>query len=525
VKRPTADKLEIGHPIEREIKGDEVHRYRIELPAGNTALGVVMQNGTDVALTTFDPSGKKLGEFDSPNGAQGPEPFVIEATVAGPYDVEVRPFVEPGSAQASAPGHYAARLDEVLTGDAYAERKAKERIDSPRILDVWRAARGHRSDALDKFWTELKGKAPIVEPYPGDAGDVLVSFVLRSTGPYVGMIGGPGFREKPLIHLADSDVWYLTARMPADARFDYAFIVTDGPPEYRVPFRKERGPDPRFAKRQVDPNNPLVHFGLSRAELPGAAPQPWIAEKPEAARGKLTELKLDSALLKESRRVGVYTPPGYDPKQRYPLVIAFDGEVYGLIPNAMIPMPTILDNLIAAKKIPPVVAALVANQGTRERDLPGSDAFSAFVAKELVPRLRADYHAGMTAADTIVTGSSFGGLCSTFTAFHHSDVIGNVLSQSGSYQFIRGSIGADISEFAEGGWLTREIATSPKRPLRFYLDTGRFEAVLRDSNRQLRDVLTAKGYPLTYVEFSGGHDYGVWRGTIADGLIALLRKS
>jgi enterochelin esterase-like enzyme len=528
---PTAERLEQGRPIVRTIWAGEAHRYRVKLAAGRVAIGAVVQMGIDVELIAFDPAGRRLGEFDSDNGDKGREPFVIVATAGGAYDLEIRPFIERAAGTAPLPispspaqGRYEGRLDEVLTADAYAERKARERIASPRLLEAWRTFRARDPTAIAKFWGELKGKAPIIESYPEDPGDVLVTFVLRATAPYVGMFGGPNIREKPLIRLADSDLWYLTARMPADSRFDYAYVVTEDPPPHRLPFRKERAPDPRWTKKQADPNNPFVQGGLSRVELPGAPPQPWILVRPDVPKGKLSQTKLDSAQLKETRRFGVYTPPGYDPKGRYPLLIAFDGEVYGLEPDGLMPVPTILDNMIAEKKIPPVVAALVANQGTRERDLPGSAQFSAFVAKELVPQLRAVYRAGLTPAETIVTGSSFGGLCSSYTAFHHSDVVGNVLSQSGSYQHVLGSIDADLSDSVEGGWLIRNYAIAPKRPIRFYLDAGRFEANLLDSNRHMRDVLVAKGYPVTYVEFSGGHDYGVWRGTISGGLIALLAK-
>ena len=38
----------------------------------------------------------------------------------------------------------------------------------------------------------------------------------------------------------------------------------------------------------------------------------------------------------------------------------------------------------------------------------------------------------------------------------------------------------------------------------------------------MRDVLLAKGYEVHYQQFNSGHDYLNWRGTLADGLIALV---
>jgi enterochelin esterase family protein len=78
----------------------------------------------------------------------------------------------------------------------------------------------------------------------------------------------------------------------------------------------------------------------------------------------------------------------------------------------------------------------------------------------------------------------------------------------------------------------QEYARVPKLPLRFYLDagtqevsvTGKMPVSLLGSVRHMRDVLEAKGYPVAYAEFEGGHDYACWSGTLADGILLLLGR-
>lgn len=521
--RPPAHMLGVGRLREYPLPAGGSVRFRIDLAAGSSAIGAVDQHGVDVVVVVTDPKGVQLGSFDGPNGDTGPEPFSIDADAAGAYDVEVRAFVaSAATAPAAPPGRFTIHVDETVTADVAEKRRVADRMISPTLSEVWLQARAHDEAAVDAWWSSLAGHAPLVEPSPGHPDESIVSFVMRSTGPYVALTGGPDWFEKPLVRIPNTDLWYLSVRMPKDARFLYGFVEADRAPDFQLPFHKAPWNNPRDARAKPDPNNPHDESGMSRAELPAAPAQPWIAARADVAKGKLTELTLASAMMQEPRRVAIYTPASYDPARTYPLVIAFDGETYGMAGDPTLPLPTILDNLIAAGKIPPVVAALVANQGTRDRDLPGSEPFAHFVVDELLPEVRTNFHAGLTAATTLVTGSSYGGLCSAFIALRHSDSIGNVLSQSGAFQFERGHGAVDTPITAEGNWLARDYARSPAHPVRFYLEAGRFEPPILEANRHLRDVLQAKGYSVHYTEFSGGHDYAIWRGTIADGLMTLL---
>jgi enterochelin esterase family protein len=141
-----------------------------------------------------------------------------------------------------------------------------------------------------------------------------------------------------------------------------------------------------------------------------------------------------------------------------------------------------------------------------------------FVAEEAIPWVQQHYRVTRDPRRIVIGGSSLGGLAASHVALRYPRVVGNVLSQSGSYQW---ASPAD----SQPEWLTRQFAASPKAPIRFYLEAGRFEVGaplggvgLIDANRRFRDVVRAKGYELTYREVDGGHEYLSWRGSIRGAL-------
>ncbi len=386
-------------------------------------------------------------------------------------------------------------------------------FQSPRLSSLKNELRHGNRSALERFWVEANGNAPLIEKFPNDEGLFLVTFLWRGGSEISSVLlqdGPPAQGQKWLARLADADLWFRTDPVPQDARFTYGYEVRTN---HNILSQVDSVPDPL--------NNHLF-AGRSFIELPAAPPQHWIQRLPGVPEGKVTLCKIRSECLSAERDIGVYTPAGYAPNGKAcNILIVFDGQSY----HELIPLPVILDNLIAKAQIPPMVAIGIPNPSheIRQRDLHCYEPFADFVARELIPWARKNYNINSDPHHAVVAGSSAGGLTAAFCAFRYPKIFGNVLSQCGSFWYAPDQRDSTPDYLQERGWLTRQFVSTRRLPLRFFIETGRFEfqAQVLDHHR-IRDVLEAKGYPVIYREYNGGHDYFNWRGTFGDALISLL---
>jgi predicted alpha/beta superfamily hydrolase len=136
---------------------------------------------------------------------------------------------------------------------------------------------------------------------------------------------------------------------------------------------------------------------------------------------------LESKALKETRRINVYTPPGYDAAKstRYPVLYMPDGGLQEDFPH----VATTVDTAIRAGEMRPLIVVGIENT-ERRRDMTGptevdedrkiaprvggSAAFRGFIRDELMPQVRRRYR---VTKETAIIGESLAGLFIVETFF------------------------------------------------------------------------------------------------------------
>jgi len=247
---------------------------------------------------------------------------------------------------------------------------------SPRLLAV-RNEIATNPGALTAFWTEVtKSGAPLIEPVGSGERSYLVTFLWR---------GAPDTRSvlvmwprkaqtRPddwfMSRVDGADLWFRTVKVQRGTRIHYQISPND-PWEVRPSgtWQRMAQADPLNPKRDSeDPKRPLTRV-RSLLELPGALPQPYYVKRADVGRLTMQEHTVRSDHLKGERKVRIYTPPGYSPTAPpYPSLYYTDGEDS----DGYVFATWTVENLIADKRIPPLVIVRIVNpnQPTRNRNLP-----------------------------------------------------------------------------------------------------------------------------------------------------------
>jgi len=281
---------------------------------------------------------------------------------------------------------------------------------------------------------------------------------------------------------------YVEASAFTNARLEYVFL-----------YEKDTAPDPRNSRR-------IRTFSGDRSEIrmPFFAAHPEVEGPVPAEKGSVTEEAFTSRTLKTSRRVWTYLPAGYEGSQDiYPTVYFLDGGNY----TDWMAVPSVLDRLIAAKAIAPVIAVFV-EPGSRQEEYSRNPAWRAFIATELVPAVDAKLRTFPAPEQRLIFGSSLGGYGAVDLAVEYPGVFG---------------LCAAIAPPAQASTLITNQTQGQRaiHGVRFYVLGAVYDTDVKGA-RTLRTALAEASANVTYEEIPEGHAAETFRTHIDNALKALL---
>ena len=292
-------------------------------------------------------------------------------------------------------------------------------------------------------------------------------------------------------------------------------------------------PAPAMTPREGVPQGTVSTFTMDSADskfYPGIAREPGThgtADPSNPAKMMVTT----SHPAPYTRRVTVYVPKQYVPGTVAPFIVGADGPDRALF--------TALDNLIAEKRVPVMIAISISNGGGdaqgSERGLEYdtmSGRYAEFVEQEVLPRVEKENQVKLTKNPNgrATMGGSSGGSCALIMAWYHPELYHRVLTYSGTYVNQQWPYNP---ETPHGAWEFHEhlIPNSPAKPLRIWMEVGDRDNynpnAMHDNmhdwvmaNENMAKVLAAKGYHYQFVfARNAGHtDRAVKQQTLPEAL-------
>lgn len=271
-------------------------------------------------------------------------------------------------------------------------------------------------------------------------------------------------------------------------------------------------PAPEMTVQPGVPQGTVHNFTMSSTDskiYPGIRREPGTFGTPDPNN----PAKLDvttSAPAPYTRRVAVYIPQQYKPGTIAPFIVGADGPDTALF--------TALDNLIAQKRVPVMIAISISNgSGDAQGSQRGleydtlSGRYAEFVETEVLPLVEKQYNVRLTKdPDARATmGCSSGAAAAMAMAWYRNDLYHRVLSYSGTYVNQQWPYNP---ETPGGAWEFHRtlIPNSPVKPIRIWMHVGDRDLlnpnIMRDdmhdwvlANQRMAKVLADKGYKYQFV--------------------------
>ncbi len=224
--------------------------------------------------------------------------------------------------------------------------------------------------------------------------------------------------------------------------------------------------------------------------------------------GNVTRHVYRSDVTQGERELYVYTPPGYNPKKKYPVLYLVGGS--GELPSNWVydgRVNFIMDNLLAEGKVVPMIIAIPNNQvihrnNPRHTELT-FDIFEKELRNHVIPLVDKSYSTITSPKGRAISGLSMGGRHSMFIGFRSLDLFAN---------FGILSAGDENPETTLKHFLTDHKVNEKVDYL--FVGQGTMEAKGFFNHRcqALHEAL--KNHNIEheyYVGGHGGHDWGTWR--------------